>query len=565
MLGLLPTLPCLLLLSLTGPSSGSDDDGTVVLTTSGPIQGKRLQVGSGTVTAFLGIPYAEPPVGALRFQKPLPHQPWSQVLVTTSFGNTCHQPPLPGYPQADVWTPKMPQSEDCLFLNIWVPHHQLNRTAPIYVWIHGGWFFTGAASLDIYDGRFLATTENVIVASMNYRLGALGFLSLPPAAPGNAGLWDQRLALRWLQDNAAAFGGDPARFHLFGQEAGAASVGFHLLSPGSRPLFTHAGMQSGAPTGPWAWISLEEAQERGQRLGQLLGCPDGNSTVLVGCLQGKEPGEFSKHEFSILNHKKQLRLPFVPTPDGDFLPDTPPRLLQAGHGQRIPVGVGFTTNEGSYILYFAASSLNLENASSIGWEELLQVVRLIVPEVPDEAIQAMAQWYIQEGEEQGEARYRWAMEQIAGDYVVVCPILEVARQEAEAGNPVYTYHFAHRSSGLSIPEWMGVPPGSEIPYEFGTLSSVVGSNYTEAEVVLSHRVMYYIALYAWSGKPMVGEGSEKQWPAYDPAKQNFERIALKPPKPQTASSASRCEFLASLLSEKPKAPGADVPSVGGRE
>ncbi|XP_038227631.1 acetylcholinesterase-like [Dermochelys coriacea] len=552
MLGLHPAFPCLLLLSLLGPSSGSDDDGTVVLTTSGPIRGKRLQVGSSTVTAFLGIPYAEPPVGALRFQKPIPHQPWSHILEASSFGNACHQPPLTHYPQAEIWTPKMPQSEDCLFLNVWVPHPRPSLPAATFAWIHGGGFCTGAASLNIYDGRFLAASENVIVASMNYRLGALGFLSLPPAAPGNAGLWDQRLAMRWLRDNAAVFGGDPAHFSLFGQDAGAQSVGFHLLSPGSRPLFTSALLQSGAPNAPGAWISLEEAKERGQRLGQLLGCSNDNNTALVGCLQGKEPGEFPKHAFSVLNHKKQLGSPFVPTPDGDFLPDTPPRLLQARHGQPIPIGVGFTTNEGSYILYIAAPSFNLENASSIGWEELLQVVRLIVPGLPDEAIQAMAHWYIQEGEEQGEAQYRWAMEQIAGDYFFVCPVLEMARQEAEAGNPVFTYHFAHRSSGLSLPEWMGVPHGSELPYEFGTLASVVGSNHTEAEVALSRRVMQYLVVYAWSGKPLVGEDSGKQWPTYDPAKQNFEHISLKPPKVEKALHASRCEFLASLLSEKPK-------------
>uniref|UniRef100_A0A8C3T4Z6 Carboxylesterase type B domain-containing protein n=1 Tax=Chelydra serpentina TaxID=8475 RepID=A0A8C3T4Z6_CHESE len=496
MVGLLPALSCLLLLlSLPGPSSGSDDDGTVVLTTSGPIRGKRLQVGSSTVTAFLGIPYAEPPVGALRFQKPLPHQPWSHVLETTSFGNACHQPPLTGYPEVETFTPKMPQSEDCLFLNVWMPHPRPSPPAAIIIWIHGGGFFSGAASLGIYDGRFLAATGNTIVASMNYRLGALGFLSLPPAAPGNAGLWDQRLALCWLRDNAAAFGVDPAHFSLFGQDAGAASVGFHLLSPGSQGLFDSAALQSGGPNAPWAWISLEEAKERGRRLGQLMGCSNGNNTALVGCLQGKEPGEFPKHEFSVLNRKKQLGLPFVPTPDGDFLPDTPPRLLQAKQSQPIPVAVGFTSNEGSYILYFAAPSFSLENASSIGWEELLQMVRLVVPGVPEEAVQTIARWYIQEGEEQGEARYRWAMEKIAGDYVVVCPVLEMARQEAEAGNPVYTYHFAHRSSGLSAPEWTGAPHGSELPYEFGTLASVVGSNHTEAEVELSRRVLQYAVAY----------------------------------------------------------------------
>ncbi|KAG6923672.1 acetylcholinesterase (Cartwright blood group), partial [Chelydra serpentina] len=359
MLRLLPALPYLLLLSLLGPSSGSDENGTEVLTTSGPIRGKLLQAGSSTVTAFLGIPYAEPP--------------WNQVLEATSFGNACLQSLLTGYPETEKFTPKMRQSEDCLSLNVWVPHPWPNGTAPILVWIHGGGFFSGAASLDIYDGRFLAANAKVIVASMNYRL----------AAPGNPGLWDQQLALRWLQENAAAFGGDPAHFILYGQDAGAASVGFHLLSPESRPLITTAVLMSGAPNAPWAWISLEEAKERGRRLGQLLGCTDGDDTALVGCLQGKESGEFPKHEFSVLSRKNQLGLPFVPTPDGDFLPDTPPRLLQARHGQPMTIGIGFTANEGSYILIFAAPSFNLENASSIGWEELLQMVRLMVPEAPE--------------------------------------------------------------------------------------------------------------------------------------------------------------------------------------
>ncbi|XP_065435007.1 acetylcholinesterase-like [Chrysemys picta bellii] len=501
MLGLLPALPCLLLLSLPGFNSGSDDDGTVVLTTSGPIRGKRLQAGSSTVTAFLGIPYAEPPVGTLRFQKPLPHQPWSQILETTSFGNVCHQHPIPTYPEDELFTPTRPQSEDCLFLNIWVPHPRPPAPAPILIWIHSGGFFSGAASLKIYDGRFLAATENVIVASMNYRLGALGFLSLPPAAPGNAGLWDQRLALHWLRDNAAAFGGEPAHVMLSGHGSGAASVGFHLLSPGSRPLFTRAVLQSGSPTAPWAWISLEEAKERGHRLGQLLGCTDSDDTALVGCLQVKEPGEFPKHEFSVLHHRDLLGFPFVPTTDGDFLPDSPSRLLQAKQSQPIPIAAGFTANEGSYLLLFGAPTLHLQNASNVGMEELLQVLKLIVPGAPEEAVQAVAWWYSQEGEKQGKAQYRWAMEQIAGDYAIVCPVAELARREAEAGNPVFAYSFNQRPSGLSTAEWTGVPHGSELPYQFGTLWSLAGANstHTEAEEVLSRTVMQWTAEFARTG------------------------------------------------------------------
>ncbi|CAM5098544.1 unnamed protein product [Natator depressus] len=336
----------------------------------------------------------------------------------------------------------------------------------------------------------------MIVASMNYRLGTLGFLSLPPAAPGNAGLWDQRLAMRWLRKNAAAFSGDPASFLLFGLGAGAASLSFHHLSPGSRPLFTHAALQSGAPNAPWAWISLKEAQERGQRLGHLLGCADRDDTALVGCLQGKEAGEFPKHQFSVLLHKDLLAFPFVPTPDWGFLPDTSPRLLQARHGQPMPIVAGFTANEGSYMLIYGAPNLNLENASNVGWEELLQVVRLMVPEAPELAIRAVAERYCKDGEGQGEARYRWAMDQIAGDYLFVCPVAEVA-------------------SGLSTPEWTGVPHGSELPYLFGTLASVGEANHThtEAEATMSQTMMQYCGKFAGSKDHQRDRG---QWEAMAP-------------------------------------------------
>ncbi|XP_067386197.1 acetylcholinesterase-like [Emydura macquarii macquarii] len=563
MLRLLPALPCLLLLlSWPGPSSGSENDDTVVITTSGPIRGKRIQAGSGTVTAFLGIPYAQPPVGSLRFQKPLPHKPWSHVLEATSFGKACLQSPIIGYPNAEILTPQGPQSEDCLFLNVWVPHPLPSAPSPIFVWIHGGAYFAGAASVDLYDGRFLASTGNMIVVSMNYRLGALGFLSLPPAAPGNAGLWDQRLVLRWVQDNAAAFGGDPSRVMLAGQDAGAVSVGFHLLSPGSRSLFSRAVVQSGSPTTPWTWVSLEEAKERARTLGRLLGCSDGEE-ALVGCLQGKEAGEFPKHQFSVFHRKELLRLPFVPTIDGEFLSDTPPRLLQAMHGPPMPIAAGFTVNEGSNILIYYAPGFNLQNASSIGWEELLQLVRLMVPDASEEAVQAVAQRYSEDGKDQGEARYRWAMEQIVGDYGIVCPVAEVIRREVEIGSPVYPYYFAQRPSILSSPAWTGVPHGSELPYQFGTMAYLGGHNHTltEAELQLIHNVMLFNAAFAETGIPLPKEFTKLQWPTYDPTKKNFERISLEPLQIEKASPIRHCEFLASQLTKKPRAPGGGL----GRE
>nr|XP_025035808.1 cholinesterase-like [Pelodiscus sinensis] len=396
MLGLLPLFPCLFLLSRPDPCFSSDEEGTVVLTTSGPIRGKRLPVGSSSVTAFLGVPYAQPPLGPLRFQKPLPHQPWSDILEATSFGHACPQPSFTDYTAGKVLTPKMPQSEDCLFLNVWVPHPRPPVPAPILVWIHPGGFHVGAASLKIHDGRFLAAYGKMIVVSMNYRLGALS-----------------------------------------GQGTGGSAVGFHLLSPGSRFLFTRAVLQSGSPTSPGTWTSLQEAQERGRRLGQLMGCANSNDTALVGCLQGKEAEGGGKQKRAVFSLKDLAGLPFLPTPDGDFLTNTPPQLLQVKQRQPMPIATGFTPNEGSSVLHFDFPDLNLDNASNVGLEQLLQVVRLVAP--GEEAFQAVAQRYSQEGASQGEARYRWAMEQILGDYFIVCPVAEVARQEAEAAPQLSFY------------------------------------------------------------------------------------------------------------------------------
>nr|BAN89436.1 acetylcholinesterase [Ovophis okinavensis] len=142
----------------------------------------------------------------------------------------------------------------------------------------------GSSSLDIYNGASLAATENVIVVSINYRLGALGFLYLPPAAPGNLGLWDQQLALRWIKENAAAFEGDPSRVTIVGQSAGGSSVNFHLLAPKSQDLFAQAVIQSGAANAFWSWRSPEEAKRLSLELARLLGCSEDSNTSILHCL-----------------------------------------------------------------------------------------------------------------------------------------------------------------------------------------------------------------------------------------------------------------------------------------
>ena len=207
---------------------------------AGPLCGVTLDAPPNTerpLYAYRGIPYAQPPVGALRWAAPQPLPAWTSPRSATAFGAIC---PQDGTATGD--------SEDCLFLNVWTPQAAVQRgkRLPVMVFLHGGAFVYGAGSLPAYDGSYLAASGNVVVVTLNYRLGALGFLSVPELGlTGNYGILDQRLALRWVARNIGAFGGDPDKVTLFGQSAGAMSVGLHLFSiPDGRKLFRAAIMES---------------------------------------------------------------------------------------------------------------------------------------------------------------------------------------------------------------------------------------------------------------------------------------------------------------------------------
>ncbi|XP_054833327.1 cholinesterase-like isoform X2 [Eublepharis macularius] len=534
MLSLIPPFSYLVvLLFLLDPSSATEEE-AVVVTSNGPLKGKRLQVGSGAVTAYLGIPYAEPPVGILRFQKPQPHQPWSHVLEATNFGNSCHQETSYSLPYSTIWVANKPFSEDCLFLNIWVPYPQPTTPAPVLVWIHGGGYIAGAGSLDLNNGAFLAATENVIVASMNYRLGVLGFLFFPPDAPGNMGLWDQQLAVKWLKENAAIFGGDPARLTLFGHSAGAASVGFHLLSPTSQPLFARAVLQSGAPNAPWAWKDPEKLKQYTLKIGHLLGCPNKNNSNVVSCLQEMEMKDNRFDKFDFL---------FLPTIDGEFLPGHPLNLLDSGLIQAKPLLAGVTGDDGSvYVLYSVPSAI--ESDGKLTWEQLLEGLKRTVQKRIAKDIKAIARKYSENG--YGPEHYRRALAQFSKDYFFVCPLVELAAKTAEAGSSVYVYSFNHHISGFIWHEWMGAAHGVELPYLFGILSTVLGTNQslTEVDIALSHKMMRYWTEFARSGNPTGSISGELQWPLYNATEQNFFCISTEVPQVLQPSPAQHCDFLA---------------------
>ena len=247
----------------------------------------------------------------------------------------------------DEWNTKAPLSEDCLFLNIWVPKTIRSLgNASVLIWIHGGGYFTGASTLQQYDGAHLAAKNNVIVASMNYRVGALGFLHLDSdEAPGNMGLFDQHLAIKWIKENIESFGGDPQSLTLFGESAGGGSTSFHLISPTSKNLTKRFIMQSGTANAPWSFKTSQEAQKLALELASALDCAKNDTKEVIKCLRAVPFGNIAVEQDKLI--KLGMDFPFAPTVDGVFLPKSPEELLQDGGFEGVEAILGTTKDEGT--------------------------------------------------------------------------------------------------------------------------------------------------------------------------------------------------------------------------
>ena len=283
----------------------------IVNTNSGSILGDVKRVpGAGQVFIFRKIPFARTPVGPLRFRKPEPYGSWNGTLNGKAFGPACMQNPagIPtGFPKD--------MSEDCLHLNVYVPY-ELSATSnkSVMVWVHGGSFTAGQSSL--YDGIPLSLRGDVIVVTVNYRLGALGFLRIgPTGSPGNFGLWDQHLAFKWVHDNIQAFGGNPNSVTVFGESAGGISVSFQSLYPGNQGLFQRVIAQSGVAMSAGNGKAVQEAEAL--NISRTLGCQSNDPIAIVECLRRQSAESI-------------ISIPAISQPvvDGDFVLDVPEAMLR---------------------------------------------------------------------------------------------------------------------------------------------------------------------------------------------------------------------------------------------
>ncbi|XP_061188779.1 acetylcholinesterase-like [Saccostrea echinata] len=432
-------------------------------TTDGQIQGYSITLPSGgQLEIYLGIPFAEPPVGDLRFAPPKEKVNWRpHILNATRFGPACPQP-LHFLQQYSFGKTFSNIEEDCLYLNVYAPKNtsNVNQLFPVMVWIHGGSYRYGSGSE--FDGRILASRGGVIVVTVNYRLGALGFLSTDDSVTsGNQGLLDQVLALKWVNRNIRHFGGNPDQVTLFGQSAGGASVSLHMFSPLSNGLFQALIPQSGCALSPFSIYRPPHSITMTTRnLALMLQCPVNSSQALVDCLRQKSAHDvvntYPKHP--------QMIAAFAPRVDGYFIHDVPENLLDKGNfNKNIRVMTGFVPNEsadeipdifnsnGGYdVTYYNSLLDNWSRRFLHGHKVKSAVTCYYSPLGSDD--HANVQTYMQ----------------LKSDYGYIIPHIQLASKLNLIGTKTWLYDFNYRSSNYPMPDWMGIIHASELYYLFGT-------------------------------------------------------------------------------------------------
>uniref|UniRef100_UPI003F778664 Pyrethroid hydrolase Ces2e n=1 Tax=Mus musculus TaxID=10090 RepID=UPI003F778664 len=540
LLGWLNAVACGVLL-LVLHVQGQDSASPIRNTHTGQVRGSLVHVKDTDIAVhtFLGIPFAKPPVGPLRFAPPEAPEPWSGVRDGTSHPNMCLQNDnLMGSEDLKMMNlilPPISMSEDCLYLNIYVPAHaHEGSNLPVMVWIHGGALTVGMASM--YDGSMLAATEDVVVVAIQYRLGVLGFFSTGDQhAKGNWGYLDQVAALRWVQQNIVHFGGNPDRVTIFGESAGGTSVSSHVVSPMSQGLFHGAIMESGVAVLPDLISSSSEMVHR--IVANLSGCAAVNSETLMCCLRGKNEAEM------LAINKVFKIIPGVV--DGEFLPKHPQELMASKDFHPVPSIIGINNDEYGWILpTIMDPAQKIEEITRKTLPAVLKSTALKMM-LPPECGDLLMEEYMGDTEdpETLQAQFR----EMKGDFMFVIPALQVAHfQRSHA--PVYFYEFQHRPSFFKDfrPPYVKADHGDEIFLVFGYQFGNIKLPYTEEEEQLSRRIMKYWANFARHGNPN-SEGLP-YWPVMDHDEQ-YLQLDIQPSVGR-ALKARRLQFWTKTLPQK---------------
>jgi para-nitrobenzyl esterase len=495
-------------------------DGAVVRTENGLVRGT---MGDGFRT-FVGIPFAAPPVGSLRWQPPHPARSWHGVRDATTPGSPC--PALPTIIAGDS-SKGGSTNEDCLYLNVWTPSPVRHRL-PVMVWIHGGGFVNGAGT--DYDASVLTARANAIVVTINYRLGPFGFLALPglsaearDRSSGNFGIQDQQAALEWVRRSIGGFGGDPRNVTIFGESAGGLSVCAQLASPTSSGLFQRAITESGPCTAQLR--TLPTAEAAGVALAARLGCAD--TATQVACMRAKPVAGVLAAGGGSLGS-------FGPVVGGAVLPQQIPDAISSGQFNQVPVMEG--TNHDEYRLFVAALfDLQGNPVTAAQYPALLQA------RFGAGAAKVLATYPLAEFPSPSVA-----LATVVTDAAFACP--------ARAADGLLAAHvrtFAYEFNDPNAPEFLITDPvmplrafhAAEIPYVFQPADAAALFN--ADQLALSEQMIGYWSRFAASGDP--NGARAPRWPRYTTRSYQMQSLAPAATGPiATFAADHRCAFWASL-------------------
>jgi para-nitrobenzyl esterase len=545
-----------LLLSAAGTPPRAQNRGPVVHLASGGLRG----VTQNATTVFKGIPYAAPPVGDLRWREPQPPTAWRGIRDATKFGSACVQdsaglypfmaPLAAAYGTSFAYEP-VSSSEDCLYLNLWTPEWPVRHALPVMVWFHGGSNRVGSGSEPVYDGTSLAA-HGVLVVTINYRLGVMGFFSHPALTAesphrtsGNYGLLDQLAALAWVQKNIAQFGGDPANVTIFGESAGAVDAGTLVASPLSAGLFRRVISESGPPFGMGPMHTRAEDEAAGTAVARAL---TGNSPSPLAALRKMPAMELAQRANQVL--KDQLKgFNFSGGDvDGWVLPQTPSHAFASGAIQKVDLLVGLNGREVSaFRLASAAAASQSKKQESGGGagaalKQLTDTVHPIYGGWTDAAISLYLAKAIFHRDE--------AIDQASNDMLAACPLGAMATFNTASGGRTYLYRFDRSIPGKGQAT-LGAFHALEVPYVFNAFQvrSWLWLPFTDVDRKLSASIETYWTNFAKTGDP--NSPGLPVWPAWRNGDETYLAFSQNgEPAPQKSFSPAFCHLAPERLKKQ---------------
>ncbi|XP_051794541.1 bile salt-activated lipase-like isoform X1 [Acanthochromis polyacanthus] len=492
----------------------------VVYTEGGMVEGENIHIGSGHyMDVFKGVPFADIPG---RFEKPKRHPGWDGILKATEYGKECLQ--------VNSFVNGTSGSEDCLYLNIWVPHGSIvSSDLPVMVWIYGGGFMIGNSmgfylDTNLYSGQQIAERGNVVVVTLAYRVGTLGFLSTGDSSLlGNYGLWDQQAAIAWVHRNIRSFGGDPDNITIFGESAGGASVSFQTLTPHNKGLIKRAISESGVALCNWA--VNRNPRSVAEEIALRVNCPTDHN--MASCLKMTDPEQLTMagvfDQTSSPDDPMIYKMYLVPVIDGDFLPDEPSNLFH--NAADIDYMAGVNDMDGFTFTTDDVPSINSDQVDTpIG-----DVKRLLVSYTKDKGAAGSENAYFTYTStwetNPSQKTIKKTVAEIGTDYIFLVPTQAALYLHAAKATTKHTYSYLfsepNNLAGSFYPSWMGADHFDEVQYVFGRPFTKM-TEFLPQHLDLSGYMIAYWTNFAKTGDPNEG-GLEVpvRWPKFTSTGQQY--------------------------------------------